>query len=107
MALVVFATLCFLACTFLLFVLVKWMRDGKRKARTRSDFGNIAGETNEERKFVVRFPGTMDRRDRPEDPAHNVSGTAKESCGPESREDDRERIAYERIARFSKPGKTT
>lgn len=107
MALVVLATICFLACRFLLFVLVQWMREGKRKTRTRPDVGNKVGEMNEKRALVLGFPGTAERCDRPKVLVHQVSATAKDPCGPEFRKDDGERIACERIARFSSPGKRT
>jgi hypothetical protein len=47
MALIVLVTICFLACVFLLFVLVQWMRDTKRKTTTRSAVDSEVGETRE------------------------------------------------------------
>ena len=107
MALIVLATICFLACVFLLFALVQWMRDGKRKTRTRPEAGNKAGEPHEKRTQVVSFPGTVDRRDRQKVPAHQVSGIAERPCSHEFGRGDRERIAYEGVARFSRPDKRT
>jgi hypothetical protein len=107
MALIVLATICFLACAFLLFVLVQWMRDGKRKTGTRPDVGNKPGQPYETRAHVVSFPGTAERRDRPKVRAHQASGIAEQPCGREFGRDGRERIAYKKIARFSGPGKRT
>ncbi len=49
MALIVLVAICFLACVFLLFVLVQWTRDTKRKTTTRPDAANSVGEKREEK----------------------------------------------------------
>jgi hypothetical protein len=107
MALVVFATICFLGCAFLLFVLVQWMRDGKRNTTTPLDVGKKVGEPNEKRTQVVSFPGTVERRDRPKFQRPQVSGIVELPCGHEFGRGDRRRIAYQSVARFSRPDKRT
>jgi hypothetical protein len=107
MAVIVFAAVGFLACAFLLFVLVQWIRDGKRKTTTHPDVGNKVGEPREKRRQVLIFPGTAERRDRPKAGTHQVSGSAERPCGYERGRDDHERIAYGKIARFSRTGNRT
>ena len=53
MALVVLATVCFLACVFLLFVLFEWTRDSKRKTTNRTAVNDSAGETDEKKLQIV------------------------------------------------------
>jgi hypothetical protein len=84
MALIVLATICLLACVFLLFVLCQWMRDAKRKTTTRPVIDNEVGETrNTKHLQIVRARRAVGR------------------C--ESGYDELERIAYERIARSYTP----
>ena len=61
MAVIVFAAVGFRACAFFLFILVQWMRDGKRKTTTHPDVGNKVGEPREKRTQVVIFPRTVER----------------------------------------------
>ena len=57
MALIVLATIGFLACVSLVFVLDQWMRDTKRKAKTRPNVDCNVGETDEQRRaHVVAVP---------------------------------------------------
>ncbi len=106
MTFVVLATICFLACVFYLFVLVQWTRDTKRKRTTRLVVDSKEGETREEKLPITggsRRTGA--KRDRSRDGAHQISIVSEQSGGRESWSDERERIAYERIARSFKSGK--
>jgi hypothetical protein len=106
MPLIVLTMICFLACVFLLFVLVRWMRDTKRKTTTRLDVGSEAGETREGKHlYVVGSRTTVDGRDRSKIRARRVSSITKQLSGREPWHDERERIAYERIVRSFRPGK--
>jgi hypothetical protein len=102
MALIVLATICFLACVFLLFVLVQWMRDTTRKTTNRPGVDSKAGE--EKRPPAVVSRRTVERRDRFKVGARRVFTTTERSDGRGSWHDERERIAYERIAGSFKPG---
>jgi hypothetical protein len=74
MAYTVLATICFLACVFLLFVLVQWMRDTKRKTTTRPKADSKAGETQEQKRLhTVGVQGTVQKRNRFKVRAHRVS----------------------------------
>jgi hypothetical protein len=100
MALIVLAAICFFSCVFLLFVLVKWMRDTKRKTKTRPVVDNNVAETHKERRpQVVVFRKNVGKRDRLKAGAHRMSTTTERLSGRESWYGERERIAYERIAR--------
>ena len=105
MAVIVLVAVGLLACGFFLFVLVQWMRE--LKATTHPAVGKKVGEPLEKRTQVVIFPGTVQRRDRPKAETRKVSGSAEWPCGYECGGDDHERIAYERIVKFSRPGKRT
>ena len=50
MTLTVLATICFLACTFYLYVLFQWMRDTKGRNTTRPAMDNEAGEKSEKKR---------------------------------------------------------
>jgi hypothetical protein len=100
-----FVTICFLACVFLLFVLVQWMRDTKRSTTTRPvvDIKGVRGAKRNGHLRLVRrglWNGAIVLRR-----AHRVSTITERSDGRESWYDERERIAYERIAGSWKPGK--
>jgi hypothetical protein len=104
MALIVLTAICFFSCVFLLFVLVKWMRDTKRKTKTRPVVDNNVGETHQEtRPHVVVFRKNVGKRDRLKAGAHRMSTIAERLSGRESWYGERERIAYERIARSWRP----
>jgi len=106
MALIVLATICFLAYVFLLFVLVQWMRDTKRKTTTRPAVDSEVGETREtEHPHTVGSRRTVERPDRFEGRLHRVAAAAERSSGRESGCNESERIAYEKIVRSFKPGK--
>jgi hypothetical protein len=106
MALIVLATICLLACFFLLFVLVQWMRDTKRKTTNRPVIDNKAVEKNEEnRPHAIGSHREVERRDRSKVAARRMSIVTKGSKFSDSWNDERERIAYERIARSFKSGK--
>ena len=53
MTLIVLATICYLACVFLLFVLFQWTLDTKRKTTARTAVDDAAGETNENKRLQV------------------------------------------------------
>ena len=106
MTLIVLATICFLACVFLLFVLVQWMREGKRKTTTRPAVDNEVGETRDTKHpHIVGTRGTVERRDRFRVRSHGVTAATERPGGREFWYDERERMGYERIARSFKPGK--
>jgi hypothetical protein len=102
MALIVLAAICFLACVFLLFVLLQWMGDTKRKTTNRPEVDSKAGE--EKRPPAVTSRRTVERRDRFKVGARRLFTTTERPGGRGSWHDERERIAYERIAGSFKPG---
>jgi hypothetical protein len=110
MALIVLTTICFFACVFLLFVLVKGMRETKRNATTRPVVDSKVSDKREEKReekppHALDSRRIVERRDRFKVGARRVP-TAKERSGScESWYDERERIAYDRIARSFRPGK--
>jgi hypothetical protein len=104
--LIVLTTICFLACVFLLFVLVQWMRDTKRKTTTRPAVDSEVDETREAKHpHVVGFRRTVERRDRFNVRSNRVAAATEPPGGCESGYDECERMAYERIARSFKPRK--
>jgi hypothetical protein len=106
MALIVLATICFLACVFLLFVLVQWIRDTNRKTTTRPAVNSEAGEARETKyPHIVGPRSAVERRDRFKVRSHEVAAASGRSRDRESGYDERERMAYERIARSFKSGK--
>jgi len=106
MALIVLVAICFLACVFLLFVLVQWTRDTKRQTTTRPDAANSVGEKREEKPpKAVDSRGAAERRDRFKAGSRRLSTVSERSRIRESWHNERERIAYERIARSFKSGK--
>ena len=106
MTLIVLATICLLACVFLVFVLYQWMRDTKRKPTTRPPVDNKLGEAREEKRpYVIGPRRAVERRDRFKGGSHQLPTLTKRPGGRELGYDERERIAYEKIARSFKPGK--
>ena len=106
MALIVLTTICLLACVFLLFVLYQWMRDTKRKTTTRPAVDNEVDETHETKHpHILRARKAVERGDRSGVRSHRADAATEPLGGRESGYDERERIAYERIARSFKPGK--
>ena len=106
MALISLTTICLLACVFLLFVLIQWMQDTKRKTTTRPEVHSRARETRATRRpHIVGDRRTVERRDRFKAKAHRVSTSTDRSGIRKSWYDERERMAYERIARSFKFGK--
>jgi hypothetical protein len=106
MALIVLVTICFLACVFLLFVLVQWMRDTKRKTTTRPEVDSKVGETREERRLhAVGSRTKAERRNHFKAGARRVSTIPEWSGRRELAYDERKRIAHEKIARSFRPGK--
>jgi len=104
MTLIVLATICFLACVFL--VLVQWMRDGKRKTTARPTADSEVSETRETKHpHIVGTRRIVERLDRFRVRSHGVTAATERPGGRESWYDERERMAYERIARSFKPGK--
>ena len=103
MALIVLTTICLLACVFLLFVLVQWMRDGKRKTTARPTADSEVSETRETKHpHIVGTRRTVEKRDRFRVRSHGVTAATERPGGRESWYDERERMAYERIARSFK-----
>jgi hypothetical protein len=107
MALIVLATICFLACVFLVFVLVQWMRDTKRRAGTRRPADNKLGERREKPLQTVDSRRTEEERDCFKVEARRMSSIAERSKIRETERNKRERIVYESIARSFKSGKRT
>jgi hypothetical protein len=108
MALIALTTICLLACVFLLFVLIQWMRDTKRKTTTRPEVDSRVGETRATRHpHIVGDRRTVVRRDRFKVKAHRVSTSTDRSGIRKSWYDERERMAYERIAKSFKFGKSS
>jgi hypothetical protein len=108
MALIALTTICLLACIFLLFVLIQWMRDTKRKTTTRPEVNSRVGETRATRHLhIVGDRRTVERRDRFKVKAGRVSTSTDRSGIRKSWYDERERMAYERIARSFKIGKSS
>jgi hypothetical protein len=106
MALIVLTTICLLACVFLVFVLYQWMRDTNRKTTTRPAADSEVGETRETKQpHIVGARRAVERRDRFKVRSHGAAGAAERSGGRDSGYDERERIAYEKIARSFKLGK--
>lgn len=106
MTLIVLTTICFLACVFLLFVLVQWIRDGKRKTTTRPTADSEVSEARETKHpHIVGPRRTVERRDRFKVRSHGVTAVTERPGGRESWYDEHERMAYERIARSFKPAK--
>jgi|ERR1700680_3571315 hypothetical protein len=102
MALIVLATICFLACAFLLFVLVQWIRDTNRKTTTRPAVNSEAGETRETKyPHIVGPRSAVERRDRFKVRSHQVAPASGRSRGRESGYDERERMAYRRICEIA------
>jgi hypothetical protein len=106
MALIVFAMFCFLACVFLLFVLVQWTRDAKRKTTTRPPVDSEVGETRDaKRPHIVGVSRGVAGRDRVIGQPRRAADAATElSSGRGSGSNKGERIAHERIARSYNPG---
>src|SRR6266850_1960234 len=104
MALVVLATVCFLACVFLLFVLFEWTRDSKRKTTNRTAVNDSAGETDEKKLQIVSPRRSIAKGDRFSRSSRWVQGMGERSrnCGPGSSEC--ERTAYEKVARSLRSG---
>ena len=106
MALIVLAAICFLACVFLLFALVQWTRDTTRRSTVRPAVNSEESQAREEKRtHVVGSRRAPKRRHRSKVGAHRVCAITER---PEIREpwrNERERIAYQRIARSFKPGK--
>lgn len=64
------------------------------------------GQTRKEKRpRIVGFRGTAERRDRFKVETRRVSTISGQSRVQDPWDDERERIAYERIARSFKPGK--
>jgi len=107
MALIVLATICFLACVFLVFVLVQWMQETKRRAGTRPAADNKLSEQREKQPQTVDSRRTKETRDRFKVEARRMPSIEERSRIRESESNERDRIAYERIARSFKSGKRT
>ena len=105
MALIVLATICFFACAFLVFVLVQWTRDTRRRAGSRPAVDNKSGESREKQPLTSDSRRIEEKRDRFKVGARRMRGIAERSRIRKSESNERERIAYERIARSFKSGK--
>jgi ABC-type nickel/cobalt efflux system permease component RcnA len=104
MALIVLAIIGLLACVFLVFVLVQWMRDTKRKTKTHSNADSNVGETHEQKQpHVVGSLRAGERRDPFKSAAYRMSRISRRSSTRKSGYS--ERMAYERITRSWISGK--
>jgi uncharacterized membrane protein YccC len=106
MTLIVLATICLLACAFLLFVLFQWTRDTKRKTTARTAVDDAAGEASEEKRpRIVASRRTSEKQNRLSRMSRFVPSKREQSrgCGPGCNEC--ERTAYEKVARSLRLGK--
>lgn len=100
MAIIVFIAICLLACVFLLFALVQWTRYTKRRTTTRLTTAKEEGEAHEgKRRQMVGSRVTPISRNRFRVRARQLSDIADRSEEYAYWHDERERIAYEKIAR--------
>jgi len=107
MALIALATICSLGCALALFTLVQWIRDERRQARTRPNVDDKADKTNGNHAHGVGFLETKEGSVRFKGRVRHLSRLPKCPCVRERGHDDRERMAYEKIARFAASGKRT
>jgi hypothetical protein len=107
MALIVFAMICFLAWGFLLFVLVQWTQDAKRKTTTRPLVDREAGETRETKRphIVGAGKGVAGREGAKGEPRRAADAVTEPSSRRGSGCHEGEWIAHERIARSYNPGR--
>ena len=106
MTLIVLATICLLACVFLLFVLFQWTRDTKRKTTTRTAVDDAAGATGEKKRLrIVGSPGHSGKQNRFPGMSRSAASKIGQSrgCGPGCKEC--ERTAYEKVARSLRLGR--
>jgi hypothetical protein len=99
MALAVLATLCFLACAFYLYVLSQWPGGAERKGTTGTTVDGGTEQRGEGRQLGAR--GSRETSEKPghSTPAeHQILGRAGRPGAGESRCDQCERVAHERIA---------
>ena len=100
MAIIVLTAICLLACVFLLFALVQWTRDTKRRTTTRFVTVKEQGEAHQgKRRQAVGSRVTPISRNCFRVRARRLSDIADPSEEYAYGHDERERIAYERIAR--------
>jgi hypothetical protein len=65
MTLILLTTICFFGCGFLLYVLVQWMRETKRKPASPPAIGNEADQLGEKKRLrVVKSRRTLGKTDR-------------------------------------------
>jgi hypothetical protein len=82
------------------------MRDTKCKTTARPEVDSEVGQTRKEKRpYIVGSRRTVEGRDRFKVGAHRERTITERSGIRDSWCDERERIAYERIARSFKPGK--
>lgn len=84
---VMFATICFLACVFYLFVLSEWMRDAKRATTRRSVDNKTVSTWQNKSLIIVDRQRAAERHDRIMGRlrlARNVTGSSR-GCAPKAR----------------------
>src|ERR1700719_4299098 len=105
MTLIVFAATCLLACGFLLFSLVQWTRDTKRKTTTRTAIDGAAGGGKEKTRLQIAVRASTKKHDRLSERSRGAANRSSQSraCGPGC--DECERAAYEKVVRSLRSGK--
>ena len=104
MALIVLATICLLACVFLLFVLFQWTRDTKHRATTRAAVDDAAGGSSEKTRLQAAARASTEKRHAfPEGHAGSRAGARSRACLPGCHRC--ERTAYEKVVRSLRLGK--
>jgi hypothetical protein len=102
MTVIVLATICFLGCGFLLYVLFQWTRETKRKRASRSAIGDEVGQAGQKRQpYIVGSRGAAKRHDRTKS-SLQIPSIKGESRGCEA---GRNECAHERTAESVRLGK--
>src|SRR5258708_19801842 len=106
MTLIVLATVCLLACAFLLFVLFQWTRDTKRKTTARTAVDDAAGETSEKKRpQIVSSRRTSEKQNRLSRMSGFVPSKRGQSRGCVPACSECERTPYYKVARTCSLGK--
>jgi hypothetical protein len=100
MALIILEILCIFGCVFLLYVLAQWVRDSKHQTARRKVSRNRTDVSQQRRRSkVVTFPGKDMNPNQAQAEPRPLRSKARKSTKRPPQYGDRERIAYERIAR--------
>src|SRR5215469_5530748 len=100
MALVILFAICFFACGFLLYALVQWVRDGKRKSTsTKAHPEKVSDPGNHRGSKVVALRRDGGRGDQSSPRSRRAGAATRRSAWNNHQCNFCERVAYERIAR--------